>query len=44
VEGLPDPIVRDGLIEVWDRPGMGVEFNIAAANEHLTEEDAGFFD
>jgi len=44
VEGLPDPIVKDGLIEVWDRPGMGVEFNIAAAKEHLTEEDAGFFD
>ena len=21
VDGLPDPIVRNGLIEVWDRPG-----------------------
>ena len=30
VDGLPDPIVQDGLIEVWDRPGMGVEFNIEA--------------
>ena len=24
VEGLPDPIVRDGMIAVIDRPGMGV--------------------
>src|SRR5919201_1256854 len=24
VEGLPDPIVNDGFIDVWDRPGMGV--------------------
>ncbi|MDQ3467245.1 MAG: mandelate racemase/muconate lactonizing enzyme family protein [Chloroflexota bacterium] len=43
VEGLPDPIVRDGFIEVWDRPGMGVEFNIAAASAHLSAEDADFF-
>ena len=27
VDGLPDPIVQNGLIEVWDRPGMGVEIN-----------------
>ena len=25
VTGLPDPIVQDGFIEVWDRPGMGVD-------------------
>ena len=24
VEGLPDPIVRDSMIAVIDRPGMGV--------------------
>ena len=24
VDGLPNPIVKDGMIEVWDRPGMGV--------------------
>ena len=23
VDGLPDPIVRKGIIQVWDRPGMG---------------------
>jgi L-alanine-DL-glutamate epimerase-like enolase superfamily enzyme len=44
VEGLPDPIVKDGFIEVWDRPGMGVELNEEAAREHLLPEDADFFD
>lgn len=43
VEGLPDPIVRDGFIEVPDRPGMGVELNENAARKHLPEED-DFFD
>ena len=28
VEGLPDPIVVDSYIDVWDRPGLGVEFNV----------------
>jgi L-alanine-DL-glutamate epimerase-like enolase superfamily enzyme len=44
VEGLPDPIVQDSFIEVWDRPGMGVDLIPEAAKEHLSEEDAGFFD
>jgi L-alanine-DL-glutamate epimerase-like enolase superfamily enzyme len=44
VEGLPDPIVRNGYIDVWDRPGMGVDLIPDAAKEHLCEEDAGFFD
>lgn len=44
VEGLPDPIVVDGKIEVWERPGMGVEFNVEAARRYLCEEDSGFFD
>lgn len=44
VEGLPDPIVKDGFIEVWDKPGMGVGFNEEAAKEYLPEEDADFFD
>ncbi len=43
VEGLPDPIVKGSFIEVWDRPGMGVEFNIEAAQMHLSEEDRDFF-
>ncbi len=44
VEGLPDPIVKDGFIEVWDRPGMGVEFNEEAARNYLPEGDEDFFD
>jgi L-alanine-DL-glutamate epimerase-like enolase superfamily enzyme len=44
VEGLPDPIVVDGFVEVWDRPGLGVEFKVDAAKAHLAPEDAGFFD
>ncbi len=44
VEGLPDPIVTDGFIEVWDRPGMGVEFNVERARAYLSPEDAAFFD
>jgi L-alanine-DL-glutamate epimerase-like enolase superfamily enzyme len=44
VEGLPDPIVKKGLIEVWDRPGLGVEINVRAAQQYLSEEDRNFFD
>ncbi len=44
VTGLPDPIVKDGFIEVWDRPGMGVEFDVTKARQYLSEEDRGFFD
>jgi L-alanine-DL-glutamate epimerase-like enolase superfamily enzyme len=44
VEGLPDPVVKDGLIEVWDRLGMGVAFNEKAAKKYLPEEDADFLD
>jgi L-alanine-DL-glutamate epimerase-like enolase superfamily enzyme len=44
IEGLPNPIVKNGLIEVWDRPGLGVEFNVKAAKQYLAEEDKNFFD
>ncbi len=44
VEGLDAPIVRDGHIDVWDRPGMGVEFNVEAARRYLSEKDRDFFD
>jgi L-alanine-DL-glutamate epimerase-like enolase superfamily enzyme len=44
IEGLPDPIVKNGHIEVWDRPGLGVEFNIKAAKKYLADEDKNFFD
>jgi L-alanine-DL-glutamate epimerase-like enolase superfamily enzyme len=44
VEGLPDPIVQDGFIEVWDKPGLGVELNAEAARKYLPEGDEDFFD
>jgi L-alanine-DL-glutamate epimerase-like enolase superfamily enzyme len=44
VEGLPSPIVKDSMIDVWERPGLGVTINAAAARPHMRPEDAGFFD
>ncbi len=44
IDGLPDPIVKNGLIDVWDRPGLGVDFNVKAAKAYLSEEDKKFFD
>lgn len=44
IEGLPDPIVRNGHIDVWDRPGLGVGFIVERAKQYLAAEDADFFD
>jgi L-alanine-DL-glutamate epimerase-like enolase superfamily enzyme len=44
VDGLPNPIVKHGFIDVWDRPGLGVTFNVQAAKSHLADEDRHFFD
>ncbi len=44
VDGLPDPIMKAGFIDVWDRPGLGVTFNIPAAKSRLPDEDRHFFD
>jgi len=44
VTGLPSPIVKDGFIEVWDRPGLGVDFIVEKARPHLPEGDQDFFD
>ena len=43
VEGLPDPLVVDGHIAVWDRPGMGVDLIPEKAQTYLREEDRDFF-
>jgi L-alanine-DL-glutamate epimerase-like enolase superfamily enzyme len=43
VDGLPDPIVKDSFIDVWDTPGLGVTFN-DKAREYLPEGDEDFFD
>jgi L-alanine-DL-glutamate epimerase-like enolase superfamily enzyme len=43
VDGLPNPIVVDSEIEVWNRPGLGVTLN-DKARAYLREEDKAFFD
>ncbi|MBK8504307.1 MAG: mandelate racemase/muconate lactonizing enzyme family protein [Saprospiraceae bacterium] len=44
ITGLPDPIVKDGLIAVSERPGLGVEFIVEEAKQYLAEDDKNFFD
>ena len=44
MEGLPNPIVKDGFIEVWDRPGMGINLIPELTKPFLKEEDQSFFD
>ena len=45
VDGLLDPIVKDGFIDVdaWTRPGIGLDFNVPADRAHSREE-GDFFD
>ena len=43
VTGLPETIVSNGFIEVWDRPGLGIEFDKEAAQKYLRPQDGGFF-
>ncbi len=44
ITGLPHPIVKNGLIDVWDTPGLGVDFNVGAAAKYMLEEDKDFFE
>ena len=44
VTGLPNPIVQNSMIEVWDRPGMGVTLNPEAARRYLPAGDEDIFD
>jgi L-alanine-DL-glutamate epimerase-like enolase superfamily enzyme len=44
IEGLPDPIVKDSFIDVWDAPGLGVDFNVEKARQYLPEGEEDFFD
>ena len=43
VEGLPDPLVRDSHVKVWDAPGIGVSFNVNKASKYLNNDDKDFF-
>jgi hypothetical protein len=40
VDGLPHPIVKDGYIGVWDKPGFGITFNVRAAKAHIKKRIA----
>jgi len=44
VSGLPNPVVKDSMIDVWDTPGLGVDIIPDKAEQYLREEDKGFFD
>jgi len=44
ITGLPDPIVKNSLIDVWDRPGLGIAFDIPKAKKYLSAEDQDFFE
>ena len=44
IVGLPNPIVKDGFIEVWDTPGLGVDFNVEKAQQYLPDGDEDFFE
>lgn len=44
IEGLPDPIVEDGHIRIWDTPGLGVRFKVAEAKKYLAPDEKEFFD
>ncbi|MEM1607424.1 MAG: mandelate racemase/muconate lactonizing enzyme family protein [Candidatus Bathyarchaeia archaeon] len=39
VKGLPNPLVKDGYVEVQDKPGLGVELNEKALAKYLSEGD-----
>ena len=43
VDGLPDNFLKDGHVKVWDKPGIGVEFNIPKAEKYLRPEEKDFF-
>ncbi len=43
-EGFDRMPVKDGMIDVPDRPGLGVNLIPEAARPYLSEEDADFFD
>ena len=46
VEGLPNPIVKNSMIDVaaFERPGLGITINVDKALPYLSADDQGFFD
>ena len=44
IDGLPDQIVNEGFVDVWDKPGLGISFRVKAAKKYLEADDKQFFD
>ena len=44
VEGLPQAIVKDGFVDVIERPGMGVDLVPEQARQYLAEDHQILFD
>lgn len=45
IEGLPEGrIVNNSMVDLFERPGLGLDINPEAARKYLAEEDAHFFD
>ena len=44
VDGLPEKLIVDGHIKVWDTPGIGVTLNEEKTRKYLRPEDQDFFD
>lgn len=43
VDWCPDPLLHDGFVDVWDRPGLGINFDIPKAEKYLRPQDKDFF-
>ncbi|WP_417811771.1 mandelate racemase/muconate lactonizing enzyme family protein [Thalassospira alkalitolerans] len=43
VDGLPENFVQNGMIKVWDTPGLGVTLNPEKTQPYLKNEDKDFF-
>ncbi len=45
VKGLPDPLIKDGFIEVPEKPGLGIdELNEELISEHIHSKYPGVFE
>ena len=44
VDGMPEQLIVDGHIKVWDSPGIGVTLNEEKTKPYLRPEDQDFFD
>ena len=44
VDGMPEQLIVDGHIKVWDSPGIGVTLNEEKTRKYLRPEDQDFFD